>query len=161
MFDVSDDFAVDAYNPPCQHALHRGAALAVQGDEQKLHERCTLFYRELHLHRLVTGSETACRSDTHLEDHQSMKTTDHAKIYLLLGCLAVLLLSTCRSADRTARLCEQSNTECHENCDAAMQSYSQNLAPSQTINQCDVRCEQYFNSCLSSTGRGRPSNGKP
>lgn len=77
-----------------------------------------------------------------------MKTTEHLKTYLLIACSSLLFLVSCRSTDRATRLCEQSNTECHENCDTAMQSYSQNLAPSQTINQCDVRCEQYFNSCL-------------
>lgn len=68
--------------------------------------------------------------------------------YALIITLQLLIFSYCRSSDRATRMCEQTNTECHENCDTAMQSYSQNLAPSQTINQCDVRCEQYFNSCL-------------
>lgn len=67
---------------------------------------------------------------------------------MLISFIMLIALAACRAPDKKTRSCETANTECHENCNEAMDGYSPNSNPYQRINQCDVRCEANFQNCL-------------
>ncbi len=80
---------------------------------------------------------------------ECMKKTHQYITYAILLVVSLFMLTQCRSTNRATRLCEQTNKECHENCDEAMQSYNQNTSPYQIINKCDLNCEKNYDSCVS------------
>ncbi|MBS0618798.1 MAG: hypothetical protein JSR44_11460 [Spirochaetes bacterium] len=77
-----------------------------------------------------------------------MKKSVPFAILPIIGFSVLFSAIGCRTTDRGSRMCEQSNTECHENCNEAMQDFNLSTNPSQRINTCDMNCERYFDNCM-------------
>ncbi|MBL8032610.1 MAG: hypothetical protein JNJ69_02835 [Leptospiraceae bacterium] len=63
-------------------------------------------------------------------------------------CLAVVAITSCKSADRATEICEQNNRECTQNCKAALSPASLQRTPHPLPNQCDIHCEIGYQGCL-------------
>jgi hypothetical protein len=67
---------------------------------------------------------------------------------LLLLPLLLVSLVACRSVDRATEMCEQNNRNCHQNCNLANTSMANSKLAHQSVSQCDLRCEQNYQTCL-------------
>lgn len=71
----------------------------------------------------------------------------HARISLIIILLTMFLFS-CRSADKASQICENNNTECHQNCSSTNANFSNTRLGTQPVGPCDTRCDNNYQACL-------------
>lgn len=69
------------------------------------------------------------------------------QIQLALSIMAISLLA-CRSTDKATQICEDNNTECHQNCSNSNANFSNTRISTQPIGPCDTRCDKNYQACL-------------
>lgn len=69
-------------------------------------------------------------------------------IMLLAVTVPIPLFTACRSTDKATQICEQTNTECQQNCVTSNANFTNTRLPTQPVGPCDQRCEQNYQNCL-------------